>query len=88
MNYRQKCKTKGKWALVKFYGDCGIYAICQNCGFIQSGVYVNDPIWLGRVHFSKDKLYKYCPQCGLKMGLYDGEHIYKQKEPEGDFEYE
>ena len=85
MNYRQKCKTKGKWAFVKYFGDGAIYAICQNCGFVQHGVY-DMTRRLGVAVLDINKVYKYCPYCGLKMGLFNGEHIYKQKEPNGDFE--
>lgn len=74
MNYRQRSKLYGKWAFIKYSNDLMIYAVCQNCGFTypcgkQSDVkYVPD----------LDKIYRYCPQCGLKMSLFDGEEVYKR----------
>ena len=84
MNYRQKCKLHGAWAFIKFKHDSGLYAACQNCGFIQSGVYdwvkcdANDWNKIMKVH--PKKCYRYCPQCGLKMHLYNGDTIYKVDE--------
>ena len=79
MNYRQKCKIKGEWAFVKYKGDYAIYAVCQNCGFIQHDVYENKrPPSQGFIIVPCiDKLYRYCPSCGLKMHLFDGERVYK-----------
>ena len=74
MNYRQKCKAKGEWAFVKYKGDAAIYAVCQNCEFIQHGAY--DLVEL-KATPRIDKLYKYCPRCGLKMHPFNGDEIYK-----------
>lgn len=74
MNYRQKCKVKGKWAFVKYKGDAAIYAVCQNCGFVQHGVYTMNEL---QITVNTSKCYKYCPSCGLKMSLYNGDHVYK-----------
>lgn len=75
MNYRQKCKINGEWAFIKYKGDAAIYAVCQNCGFTQHGAYKD----LGNFKMvpAIDKLYKYCPNCGLKMHLFNGEEVYK-----------
>ena len=79
MNYRMKSKKKGSWAFVKFKADVAIYAMCQNCGFLQSGVYENiAPAGQGFKMIPRiDRLYRYCPGCGLKMHPYNGTNIYK-----------
>ena len=74
MNYRQKCKQKGEWAFAKYKGDSAIYAVCQNCGFIQHGVYDMDGL---KTKVNANKCYKFCPGCGLKMHLFNGEEVYK-----------
>lgn len=76
MNYKQRSKLKGKWAFVRYEGDMAIYAVCQNCGFTQSGVYSHEPGKIFCIKLDTRKVYKYCPNCGLKMGLYNGEKIY------------
>lgn len=64
MNYRQKCKQKGKWAFVKYKGDAAIYAVCQNCGFTQHDVYDIDGL---KIKVNANKCYKYCPGRGLNL---------------------
>lgn len=78
MNYRQKCKLKGEWAYVKYKGDAAIYAVCQNCGFTYACYKTKrneDGSWAFATE--PEKPYKYCPCCGLKMHLFNGNEIYK-----------
>ena len=72
MNYRQKCKTNGKWAFVKYKGDGAIYAACQNCGYTYAS-YQEDK---NRKILPK-KPHKFCPNCGLKMSLFNEMEVYK-----------
>ena len=77
MNYRQKSKQKGKWAFIKYFGDEAIYATCQNCGYTycSSKAQVKNGFKITLL-----KPHRYCPNCGLKMGLFDNNTIYKMKE--------
>lgn len=74
---------RGKWAFVKYNGDMAIYASCQNCGYTYS-CYKNkqrdDPSdGTPKKYWTKcvpGKPYKFCPSCGLKMSLLNGEDVY------------
>lgn len=53
-----------------------IYVECQNCGFVQDRVYDMDITSEGFVITpNSKKFYKYCPNCGLKMHLFDGKRV-------------
>lgn len=73
MNYRQKSKVFGKWRYIRQYGNAAIYAQCHNCGYTYP-CYYTDP----KNHFAitPKEPYKYCPDCGLKMSLYNGKVAY------------
>lgn len=75
MNHRQKSKQYGKWVFVKYPGDLAVYAVCQHCGFTYPCYRKEDGLI-----FVPDfkKVYKYCPECGLKMKLFNVNVVYKQ----------
>lgn len=75
MNYRQKCKTKGKWAFVKYSGNGAIYAVCQNCIYTYP-CYTAEGT--GYLNIKPGIPHKYCPNCGLKMSLFDGYKVFKE----------
>ena len=80
MNYRQKSKIYGKWAFIKYRGNSAIYVVCQNCSFTYPCYEQNrneDGSW--SFTCTPGNPYKYCPRCGLKMRLFNGNEIYKSE---------
>ena len=64
-------RKKSYWEVIKYYGNCGIFARCNNCGF-EHPIYKTtfDPF---KIEIDKNRLWKYCPICGRTMTGYSRE---------------
>lgn len=73
MNKRQKAKRKGEWMYIRKKYDSAIRAICRNCWYSYSCFELLEKSLFSVVPAVP---HKYCPNCGLKMHLYDEKMVY------------
>lgn len=72
---KNKRGTDHNWQIIKYKGDIAIYAKCK-CGFYYNcseSIRNEDGSWSPIQEVKINKIYPYCPWCGVKKKTYDNE---------------